>query len=60
MKKILILLIIIMCLAPQNLKAQNDGAAVAAVASGLLAIGAGIAAVEQMKERAELTATEWF
>jgi hypothetical protein len=49
-----------MCLAPQNLKAQNDGAAVAAVASGLLAIGAGIAAVEQMKERAELTATEWF
>src|SRR5690606_17480203 len=39
---------------------QDDGAAVAAVAGGLLAIGAGIAAVEQMKEQAELTATEWF
>lgn len=60
MKKTVILLIAIMYLAPQNLKAQNEGAAVAAVAGGLLAIGAGIAAIEQMKEQAELTATEWF
>ncbi|TXD82218.1 hypothetical protein ESY86_15415 [Subsaximicrobium wynnwilliamsii] len=60
MKKILILFVVVMYLAPQNLKAQNDGAAVATVAGGLLAIGAGIAAIEQMKEQAELTATEWF
>ena len=31
----------------------------AAVAGGLLAIGAGIAAIEDMKERAELTATQY-
>lgn len=45
---------------PNNVKAQNEGEAIAAVAGGLLAIGAGIAAVEQMKEQAELTATEWL
>ncbi len=45
---------------PKNAQAQDDGAAIAAVAGGLMAIGAGIAAVEQMKEQAELTATEWF
>ena len=60
MKKILFLLIVIIYLTPRNLKAQNDGAAVAAVAGGLLAIGSGIAAVEKMKEQAELNATEWF
>ncbi|MFT7071748.1 hypothetical protein [Patiriisocius sp. Uisw_017] len=60
MKKALILLVVITYLSPQNLKAQKDGAAVAAVAVGLLAIGSGIAAIEQMKEQAELTATEWF
>lgn len=60
MKKIIISSLIVLSLFPNNLKAQNDGAAVAAVAGGLLAIGAGVAAVEQMKERAELNATEWF
>lgn len=60
MKKTLILLIALIYLAPQNLKAQNDGAAIAAAATGLLAIGAGIAAIEQMKEQAELNATEWL
>ena len=44
---------------PKQSCAQKDGAAVAAVAGSLLAIGAGIAAVEEMKERAELTATQW-
>lgn len=58
MKKLLILVITLTYLLPYNLKAQNEGAAVAI--GGLLAIGAGIAAVEQMKEQAELTATEWF
>lgn len=52
-------LIIILLLVPKQSQAQNNGAAVAAVAGGLLAIGAGIAAVEDMKERAELTATQW-
>ena len=60
MKRTIILIITIILFVPQNIKSQNDGAAVAAVAGGLLAIGAGIAAVEQMKEHAELTATEWF
>ncbi|MGX1022875.1 hypothetical protein [Psychroflexus sp. MBR-150] len=60
MKHIIILSFIVLSIFPQNLKAQNDGAAVAAVAGGLLAIGVGVAAVEQMKEQAELNATEWF
>ncbi|MBM1104650.1 hypothetical protein JQC67_00735 [Aurantibacter crassamenti] len=60
MKKIILSLIILSYLIPQNVKAQDDGAAIAAVAGGLIAIGAGIAAVEQMKEQAELTATEWL
>jgi hypothetical protein len=60
MKQSIILLITIIFLAPQNLKAQDDGAIIAAAAGGLLAIGSGIAAVQQMKEQAELTATEWF
>jgi len=60
MKKLILLLILLGHLVPQQTKAQDDGAAIAAVAGGLLAIGAGIAAVEQMKEQAELTATEWL
>jgi hypothetical protein len=59
MKQLIILLITIIFLVPQNSKAQDDGAIIAA-AGGLLAIGSGIAAVQQMKEQAELTATEWF
>lgn len=59
MKKLTLAIIIIILLVPKQSKAQNNGAAVAAVAGGLLAIGAGIAAVEDMKERAELTATQW-
>ena len=60
MKKLLIFLLIGLVLLPNNVQAQkNDGAAIAAVAGGLLAIGAGIAAVKQMEERAELTATQW-
>ena len=58
MKKIVILLIALIYLVPQNLKAQNNGAVVAAGA--LVAIGVGIAAVKQMEERAELTATQWI
>lgn len=60
MKKIIILFILVFQFIPNNVKAQNDGAATAAAIGGLLAIGAGIAAVEQMKEQAELTATQWI
>jgi len=57
MKKLLISCIILLTIIPKA-RAQDDGAAVAVV-GGLLAIGAGIAAVEAMKEQAELTATQW-
>lgn len=59
MKKSILLIISALFIIPFNSKAQDEGA-IAAVAGGLLAIGVGIAAVEQMKEHAELTATEWL
>jgi hypothetical protein len=59
MKKVLIVLLISILFIPKN-QAQNDGQAIAALAGGLIAIGAGVAAVEQMKEQAELTATQWI
>ena len=58
MRKLFLVLITIALLIPKQSKAQNDGAAAAAVAGGLLAIGAGIAAVKQMEEQAELIATQ--
>ncbi|EPR73514.1 hypothetical protein ADIWIN_1544 [Winogradskyella psychrotolerans RS-3] len=45
---------------PTKLKAQNDGAVAAGIAGGLLAIGAGIAAIKQMEEQAELKATQYI
>jgi hypothetical protein len=60
MRKLVLILIIITYLIPKQTNAQKDGAAVAAVTGGLLAIGAGIAAVKQMEERAELVATQWI
>lgn len=59
MKKLFLILIILSLIIPKQTKAQNNAEAAAAVVGGLLAIGAGIAAVEQMKEQAELTATQW-
>lgn len=58
MKKTLIIAFAVLLLIPNNLKSQDDGAAAAAVAAGLLAIGSGVAAVEQLKERMELKAVE--
>lgn len=58
MKKTFTLITILIYLLPQNVKAQNNGAI--AAAGALVAIGAGIAAVKQMEERAELTATQWI
>ena len=56
MRKLLIVVIIGMFIRPFNLKAQNDG--VAAAAGSLVAIGAGIAAIEQLKETLEQKAVE--
>lgn len=58
MKKLLIVLILMMYLTPKTSNGQ-EGAAAAGIVGGLVAIGVGIAAVEQMKENAELTATQW-
>jgi len=60
MKQLTIVLLAFILLFPKNSNAQDDGAVVAGAVGTLAAIGAGIAAVEQMKERAELTATEWI
>ena len=58
-KSLAILCISISLIFPQGAKAQDAGAAVAATVGALAMVGVGIAAVEQMKERAELTATQW-
>ena len=47
-------------LVPKHVEAQNKEAAVAAVATGLVAIGAGIMAIEDMKEQTELRGTQWL
>ncbi|SFW15403.1 hypothetical protein [Cellulophaga fucicola] len=61
MKKIILtILLLSMCIVPKTGYSQQKGAVVAAAAGALLAIGAGVAAVEQMKERAELTATQYI
>jgi len=57
MKQLFTIMLVAAFLIPSNLKAQkNDGAA--AAAAGLLAIGAGIAAIEHLKEQLEQKAVE--
>ncbi len=58
--QLLSILIVGLLLFTKNLQAQNNGANVAAVATGIMAIGAGIMAIEDMQERTELTATQWL
>ena len=58
MRKIFLALIIGCVILPSNTKAQNDGAAAAAVIGGVLAIGSSIGAIEQFKERLEHKAVE--
>lgn len=60
MRKVLLLSITILLLIPKQTYSQNKGDATAAIAGGLLAIGAGIAAIKQMEEQAELKATQWI
>jgi len=60
MKKSTLLFLALAIFIPNQQRAQDNGAAAAVATVGALAaIGAGIAAVEEMKERAELTATQW-
>ena len=57
MKKLLITTLVLIILIPSKISSQNnDGAA--AAAAGILAIGAGIAAIEQLKEQLEQKAVE--
>ncbi|TLP79761.1 hypothetical protein [Maribacter sp. ACAM166] len=60
MKNSIVAFFIVFILIPKLGNAQDKGAAIAGAVGALAAIGVGIAAVEQMKERAELTATEWI
>ena len=57
MKKLLTIALVILMLIPSKAKSQNNEGA-AAAAAGLLAIGAGIAAIEQLKEQLEQKAVE--
>ena len=60
MKKIILLSVLsILILSPENIKAQNNSANVAAVVGGILAIGTGIAGIKIMEEQLELSATQW-
>lgn len=60
MKKFILLLLVLTLLIPKHLQAQNNGTAIAAIATGIVAIGAGIAALEEMKEQTELKGTQWI
>ncbi|WP_347374475.1 hypothetical protein [Aequorivita sp. Q41] len=57
MKKLL-LFVMIFCLFIPKSKAQDDG--IIAAAAGIAAIGAIVVSINQMKEQAELKATEWL
>ena len=60
MRKIITLLVLVLLLIPKKVEAQQNGSAAVAAIAGIAAIGAGIIAVEQMKEQAELKATQWI
>lgn len=60
MRNLILIVLAIILLFPKQTTAQDNGAVIAGAVGALAAIGAGVAAVEQMKERAELTATEWL
>tara|TARA_R110001606_G_C15261670_1_gene638519 strand:+ start:335 stop:1057 length:723 start_codon:yes stop_codon:yes gene_type:complete len=60
MKNSILALFTLLIFIPKHSSAQDNGAVIAGAVGALAAIGAGVAAVEQMKERAELTATEWL
>ncbi len=59
MKSTIVVLLTFLIFLPQHHNAQDNGAAIVGAVGALAAIGVGVAAIEEMKERAELTATEW-
>lgn len=59
MKKIVLAIIIFTSLVPKQARPQKSAATAAAVVGGLAVAGAIIASIEDLKERAELTATQW-
>jgi hypothetical protein len=59
-KLILTSILFFLVFKPNSINAQNEEAAVAAVAAGLFALGASAAAIEQLKEQVELKATEFL
>lgn len=60
MRNIFLLIISMVVLLPNKSNSQNS-AAIAGAAAGLLAVGAGmVASIEEMKEKTELTATEFI
>lgn len=54
------LLLVLLCLIIPKAHTQEKGAGIVAAVAGLAAIGGAIAAIEQMKEQAELRATEYI
>lgn len=60
MRNSMLVLFTLLVFMPKHSNAQDNGAAIAGAVGALAAIGVGVAAVEQMKEQAELTATEWL
>jgi hypothetical protein len=60
MRKLITVLVIVVLLIPKKIEAQKSGTAAVAAIAGIAAIGAGIIAAEQMKEQAELKATQWI
>tara|TARA_R110001592_G_scaffold120366_2_gene324481 strand:- start:533 stop:1255 length:723 start_codon:yes stop_codon:yes gene_type:complete len=60
MRNSMLVLFTLLVFIPKHNNAQDNGAVIAGAVGALAAIGAGVAAVEQMKEQAELTATEWL
>jgi hypothetical protein len=61
MKKFIFIILAAVIISPKYSNAQNNNAAgIATAVGGLMAIGAAIATIENMKERAELVATEFI
>jgi len=61
MNKFIFIVLAAVIISPKHSNAQNNNAAgIATAVGGLMAIGAAIATIENMKERAELVATEFI
>lgn len=59
MKNLLLIVAFPLFIIPKQTKAQDKGTGAVVAAASIAAFGVGIASIENMKERAELTATQW-